>query len=285
MTAEPDIATDYDDRGIRAAYAVMIELGQVLGAYRNSFVLVGGAVPHLLFPDADPRHVGTLDIDLTLNPERLAEGAYADFVELLEKAGYQRDIDGLKPFQLSRTVEVAEGLPIPVIIDLLMPREAKTTKNKPKLVPGLRVQGIDGGTVALTHTITKTLTGAMPDGRNNSVELLVASIPALLVMKGYALVQRDKKKDAYDIYYSARNFPGGPEALSEACRELLKDDVALEGFRNIAGKFKAEDDFGPATVKMFLAESDLLGDMTIEQVQVDAFRQVRAWLVALQLAG
>ena len=52
----------------------------------------------------------------------------------------------------------------------------------------------------------------MPDGRPNRVELLVATISALLVMKGYALDGRDKAKDAYDIYFCIRSFPGGREA-------------------------------------------------------------------------
>jgi len=100
-------------------------------------------------------------------------------------------------------------------------------------------------------------------------------------MKGYALVQRDKKKDAYDIYYCVRNYRGGPALLAADCRPLLGDSAARTGYQNIAGKFRAEDDYGPATVRMFLEGSALLGGMTPEQIEVDAYRQVRAWLDAL----
>ena len=123
----------------------------------------------------------------------------------------------------------------------------------------------------------------MPDGRENRVELLVATIPALLVMKGYALIGRDKKKDAYDIYFSVRNYHGGPGALAADCMPLLDDAVARKGFENIAGKFRKEADFGPSTVRMFLEESSGLGEMTPEQVQTDAFMQVSAWLRTLGL--
>lgn len=41
----PDLARDYDDRGSAATWSVLIELGQVLGTYRQKFVVVGGAVP------------------------------------------------------------------------------------------------------------------------------------------------------------------------------------------------------------------------------------------------
>lgn len=279
----PDRARDYDERGAAAAYSVLIELGQVLGAHRQKFVIVGGAVPWLLMPNASPSHIGTLDVDLNLSPEALSEGEYATLIESLENAGYERDADDLKPFQLRRWVQLDEGAAIPVLIDLLMPDDANPRKNRPPLVDGLRVIEASGGRIALDHYVARHLEGKMPDGRDNAVDLLVASIPAFLVMKGYALVGRDKKKDAYDIYFSVRNFDGGPQKLAEDCRALLGDESAIMGYRNIASKFRHEDDFGPQTVKAFLAESDALGDLTAEQVQVDAYRQVRAWLGAMGL--
>lgn len=279
----PDIARDYDARGSAAAFSVLIELGQVLGAYRQKFVIVGGAVPWLLMPNVRPSHIGTLDVDLNLSPEALSAGEYASLIESLETAGYERGADDLKPFQLRRWVRLDAGEPIAILIDLMMPDDAKTRKNRPPLVDGLRVIEASGGRVALDHNVVRHIEGRMPDGRNNSVDLLVASIPAFLVMKGYALIGRDKKKDAYDIYFSVRNFDGGPIGLAEACKELLADESVTTGYRNIAGKFQHEDDFGPQTVKAFLAESEALGEMTAEQIQVDAFMQVRAWLRALGL--
>jgi hypothetical protein len=104
-------------------------------------------------------------------------------------------------------------------------------------------------------------------------------------MKGFALVQRDKKKDAYDIYYCVRQFAGGPEALASECVPLLEDPVAREGYLNIAGKFNQEDGYGPETVRLFVEGSDALGDMTPDQIRTDAFRQVQAWLKALGLVS
>lgn len=282
--SKPDIALHYDERGSAAVYSVLIELGQVLGAYRDHFVIVGGAVPWLLMPDALPSHIGTLDIDLNLSPDALSEGKYATLIECLEKAGYERDIDDLKTYQLRRWVKLDDGEPVAIIVDLLMPQDAKFKKNKPPFVAGLRVIEASGGRVALDHHVIRHIQGKMPDGRSNEVDLLIASIPAFLVMKGYALIGRDKKKDAYDIYFSVRNFAGGPAALAESCRALLSDKSVVEAYQHIASKFRNEDDFGPQTVKVFLAESEALGEMTSEQVQVDAFMQVRAWLKALGIA-
>jgi hypothetical protein len=275
---EPKAANDYDDMGARAVYSVLLEIGQVLGAYRDRFVVIGGAVPWLLLPDAEPAHVGTLDIDLSLDAQALGEGDYKNLVESLQAAGYQRAAQGMKWFQLRRTVQLDGDEPVAVIIDLLMPREAKFRRNKPPLLANFAVQKADGAGVAMRSFVRHRFDGTMPDGRHNTVELRVASIPALLVMKGYALVGRDKHKDAYDIYFSVREFEGGPHALAEACRPLLGDPVALEGFKHIAGKFADDAAFGPVTVRQFLRDSAALGEMTADQVQVDAYRQVRAWL-------
>lgn len=280
--SEPAVAADYDDRGARAAHAVLVELGQVLGAHRDAMVVIGGTVPYLLLPDAEPAHVGSLDIDLDLDTEKLADHGYADLIEKLDAAGYERSVAGLKPFQLRRTVDPRDGgEPIAVIVDLLMPKGARTAKNRPKLVEGFRVQEADGGEIALRHNLRLLIAGTMPDGRKNEVEMLVASIPALLVMKGYALVQRDKKKDAYDIYFCIRNHKDGITALAAECARLLGDPVARQSFSNIAGKFGREDAFGPQTVRLFVEGSNALGEMTPAQVQEDAFRQVRAFLEAL----
>lgn len=283
--SEPDTAADYRERDAQAAYCVLIEIGQVLGAYRGKFVVVGGAVPWLLLKDAAPPHVGTLDIDLDLDPDALGEGEYAAFVETLERAGYERGVEGLKKFQLRRRIKVDAGEPIAVIVDLLMPREAHPPRNKPPIVDDFAVQKADGAAIALECHVSVSLKGKMPDGRNNTVDVLVATIPALLVMKGYALTGRDKKKDAYDIYYSIRNYPGGAEKLAEECRFLLDNQIARDGFNRIASKFSTVDDFGPQTVREFVKESAALGDMTPDQVQTDAYQQVRAWLKALGLVA
>lgn len=280
---EPQMAGDYHERDVRAAYAVLIEIGQVLGAWRDKFVIVGGAVPWLLLRGARPQHIGTLDIDLDLNPDTLANGEYATLVETLERHDYERGKAGLKPFQLRRWVKLDDGEPVGVLVDLLMPRGARGDQNEVKLVEGLRVQGAPGGGIALAHHVTHRLEGIMPDGRLNTVELLVATIPALLVMKGYALAGRNKKKDAYDIYFSVRNFGGDPATLGAECALLMGDEVARKGFEHVAGKFRHAEDFGPVTVRRFLEESSALGEMTPDQVQTDAYMQVSALLRALSL--
>src|SRR5687767_4467543 len=106
---EPQTAGDYQEREVQAVKSVLIELVQVCGGLSRGFVVVGGSVPWLLLDAGEPPHVGTIDIDLDLDPEALSEGRYASLIEQLVKRGYQRGQEGLKPFQLRRSVPIDEG--------------------------------------------------------------------------------------------------------------------------------------------------------------------------------
>lgn len=280
---EPQSANDYDDRTTEAVRSVLIEVGQILGSFEGRFAVVGGAVPWLLLREAEMRHIGTLDVDLSLDAEALGDGEYVNLVEALQAHGYQQRED-LRRFQLVRTVPSRDAGPdIDIVVDFLMPRDAEIARNDPPLVSEFAVQRAHGADLALRYSENVTLDGEMPDGSRNSVRIAVASIPALLAMKGFAIDRRMKRKDAYDIYFCIRNYPGGPIALVESTSPLLNVQAAREGYRLISAKFRAIDDFGPTSVRIFVEGSDALGDRTADQWQQDAFGQVDVWLTALGL--
>ena len=280
---EPQSAADYDDRTTAAVKSVLVEIGQILGSFNGKFAVIGGAVPWLLLSEADTPHVGTVDVDLGLDPSALGDGEYVRLVEALQKHGYHQR-ESLRRFQLVRTVPASDGGPdIDVVVDFLMPREAEIVRNTPPLISQFAVQRADGADLAIRFYQMVAIDGDMPGGGRNRVRVAVASIPALLAMKGHAINNRLKHKDAYDIYYSIRHFPDGMEALVEATRPLLQVPSARRGYGFISDKFRDVDDFGPTSVRRFVEESDLLGELTVDQWQQDAFGQVDAWLKGLGL--
>ena len=231
------------------------------------------------------RHVGTMDIDLCLDAAALGDGDYARLVDLLMEHGYSQD-ESRREFQLVRRGVQAwdGGLPIDVVVDFLMPASVAIAKNRPPFVKGFRVIPASGAGLALGSSETIDLEGEMPGGAINRVKIPVASVPALLAMKGFALDGRLKRKDAYDVYYCVRNYPSGPDALAEACRSLLRyEEDAAAGYKHIDSKFETVDSFGPVSVRRFVEESDVLQERTPDQWQQDAFGQVDAWLCALGL--
>jgi len=280
---EPQSAADYDDRTTAAVKSVLIEIGQILGSFKGKFAIIGGAVPWLLLANEDMPHVGTLDVDLGLDAESLGDGEYATLIGALQGHGYvQRD--GLRRFQLVREVPAREeGPAIDVVVDFLMPRDAEIVKNDPPILSNFAVQRADGADLAMRFYELVAVEGAMPQGGTNRVEIAVCSIPALLAMKGHALVGRHKQKDAYDIYYCVRNYPDGIEALAQRCIPLLEHASGERGFRKIAEKFDAFEGYGPTCVRLFVQDTQVLGNRTPEQWQRDAFGQIDALLRAMAL--
>jgi hypothetical protein len=280
---EPQSAADYDDRTTAAVKTVLVEIGQIPGTFKGKFAVIGGAVPWLLLDNEDMPHVGTLDVDLSLDAEALGDGEYAMLIEALMRHGY-RQREELRRFQLVRRVPVADGgAPIDVVVDFLMPRNVEIVKNVPPLISDFAVQRAGGADLAVRFHQMVAIAGPMPAGGNNRVEIAVCSIPALLAMKGHAMQGRYKQKDAYDIYCCVRNYPDGIAALAEACRPLLAHASGKRGYRHIAEKFDMVNGYGPTCVRRFVEDTRILGDHTLDQWQQDAFGQIDAWLRALGL--
>ena len=146
---EPQHADDYGDRTTTAVRRVLVEIGQILGSFRDKFAVIGGAVPWLLLDNSDMAHVGTMDIDIGLDAEALGDGEYASLVDSLMKHGYEQR-QALRYFQLVKRIDAADGgAPIDVVLDFLMPRDANIAKNWPPLVDKFAVQRADGVGLAL----------------------------------------------------------------------------------------------------------------------------------------
>ncbi|SDB31800.1 hypothetical protein SAMN03159382_02626 [Pseudomonas sp. NFACC23-1] len=149
MQQEPQSASDYEDRTTAAVKAVLVEMGQILGSFKGKFAVIGGAVPWLLLAHNDMQHVGTLDVDLSLDAEALGDGEYATLVEALMGNGYEQRGE-LRRSQLVRQVPVNDGgAPIDVIVDFLMPRDAEIIQNKPPILNDFAVQRADGADLAM----------------------------------------------------------------------------------------------------------------------------------------
>jgi len=68
--------TDYNQRGVKAAYSVMLEIIRILGEYKGNMVLIGGWVPQLLFQNTGELHIGSIDVDLAFDHKRITDDAY-----------------------------------------------------------------------------------------------------------------------------------------------------------------------------------------------------------------
>jgi hypothetical protein len=259
---------DYSAELVQAARAVLIEVMHVLGEYRGEIVLVGGWVPELLLPDARQRHVGSIDIDLALDHRLFPPSGYRKLKELLESRGYR---EGGQPYIFFRTVTVA-GRSIEVEVDFLAGEYEGTGKaHRTQPVQDVRARKARGCELAFDLSKEITVTGALPDGGQDSVRVRIASIVPFLVMKANALADRMKEKDAWDIYYCLMNFPGGVRAIAEEFQPHRTNGLVREAMAKLREKFASPGHVGPK----FVADFEEVADSEERaRLQRDAFEQV-----------
>ncbi len=269
---------DYSQQATRAAYMVMLELVHILGEYRNDIVLVGGWVPELLFSKAQPRHIGSTDVDLAVNHRTIDEEKYRTILEYLREHSY---VDGSQPFIFFRTVMV-DGRPIRVQVDLLSGEYGGAGKQRRhQSVQNIKARKARGCDLAFLMAEDVKIEGALPNGGKDSVSVKVAGIVPFLVMKGMALADRLKAKDAWDIVFCLRNYRGGNAALAEAFRPHLRNNLLAEGMAKIHDKFQSVTHVGPVSC----ADFEEITDHEARDLRTrDAFERVNDLLQRLGIA-
>ncbi len=279
MLPEPRHEDDYEPRQVAAAKRVIVDVMQVLAAFEDCLVLVGGWVPDLVIGGTEEAHVGSIDVDLALDVTKLGGGRYAEMLKLL--LATKRYGPGGKDFQYVTEVDLRDGEPaVRVELDFLAPGDVKTAKNKPKLIEGFRVLKADGCDAAFYSPLTMKLSGQMIGGAKNTVSLRVASVPDFLVMKAIALAKRDKPKDAYDICYCLDHFRGGIPQLARAWRDrLAPGSLVTRSVGILREKFGGVDSYGPMQVVEFRDETD---DMVRDEQARRAFELVQRFLSEIE---
>lgn len=221
--------TDYAAAAVAAAKSVLIELVHLLGEYRDEIVVVGGWVPELLIGSESEPHVGTLDVDLALNHRTLSDAGYRTIHKLLVSRGYQQHDE--QPFIYYRRVKIGSN-ELVVQVDLLAGEYGGTEKkHRTQKIQDIRPRKARGCDLALELNREVTLEGELPGGGRDRVQVRVASIVPFLVMKGMALHDRLSEKDAWDIYYCLKNYPGNLDGLAEEFRPHLQDGLVQEGLQ------------------------------------------------------
>lgn len=259
---------DYIAEAVEAARSVMIELVHLLGEYRDEIVVIGGWVPELLLQEKSKPHVGSMDVDLALDHRKLQEGGYRTIRELLLGRGY---VPGKQPFIYYRKLRRGD-LDVSVQVDLLAGEyEGAGRSHRHQQMQDVHARKVRGCDLAFNNPIEVTIEGNLPDGGRDSVRIRVASIVAFLVMKGMALDDRLKEKDAWDIYYCVQNYPGGLDALAEAVRPFLSNTLVKEGLQKIAKHFASISHLGPQSVADFEGLTEM---EERELIQRDAFERV-----------
>ena len=212
-------------------------------------------MPDLLVRGADVKHIGSIDVDLALDAEKLDEGRYAELLKLLLDTGrYNR---GGKAFQLVTEVPLEDGeAPVQVEVEFLAPAQVKMQKNHPKLIEDFRVLQFPACAVAFQAPVDTEIAGQMTHGAENRVRLRVASLPDFVIMMAHAIGGRDKPKDVYDLCYCLDDYPGGIAALAGEWRKRRGEPLIEQAIQILREKFETVKHFGPLQLVIFHDAND-----------------------------
>jgi hypothetical protein len=254
---------------VEAARRVLIELWTLLAGFADAMTVVGGSAPPLLTGDQpDDPYVGTLDVDLVIDPIGVPDDVYRTIAELLRERGYVQ-LD--QPFRWLRTVTVDERR-IDVEVDLLAPATPRSgVSHRHERIGGEPLaRRTDGAELVRTGHVTHEIAGLLPDGRRNRVAVRVATPAAIVILKALAMGQRDKPKDAYDIDYLLAHV--GIEEVADGIAAFGGVDVVARARVILAQRFASIDAIGPASVALYRRQP--LGSSAADEIAALAFARV-----------
>ncbi|MCF7942238.1 MAG: hypothetical protein K9M84_11530 [Spirochaetia bacterium] len=122
-----------------------------------------------------------------------------------------------------------------------------------------------------------TVEAPRPDGAIDTARVNVVALVPYVVMKTAAM-GRGKAKDAYDIYFLLKHYPGGAKQLALEFSGSSETPVVREMKEKLSEKFASVNHAGPVDVANFMDVSDT---QEIEMIHRDAFEQVQALLSSI----
>ena len=263
--------TGRKEKIIKATRQVLLEVFKLLENFHESLILVGGWVPIMLIPDAEDKHIGTLDVDLVINDKSLIETGSETIEDILLANDYHH---GAELGRYFKKIEVDEKS-IVVPVDFFASEQRYIPRNEFVDITGIQAITSPGSELSFEANEKINIEGNLPDGSHYSTVIKSAGIAALIVMKAHAMNIRKKAKDAYDIWFCLANYPGNVERIANAFKPHVGKDSVKTALALLSENFKSIDDRGPRDVVREEGSSDPDYRMFLQQ---DSFQRVQALL-------
>ncbi len=227
--AKPATFNEYTDEYTVDCERVLVTLLRGLGPWKESVFLIGGLTPRYLVAakhPAAPAHAGTLDVDIVIDLQILADTAgYRTFEENLRRMKFERSTNDAGQ-KLSWRWQTCTEQGALMVVELLA--------DAPKIAGG-RVEPLPtkGRVSALNiphssivfdlHEATE-IQAELLDGAGTVVEVVRhANLISFTCLKAFAFDQRFERKDAHDIVYCIEHVPEGLDGAAEMFRNALEE--------------------------------------------------------------
>lgn len=225
--AKPPTLDGYSEQHTLDCERVLVTLLRGLGPWKDSVYLIGGLTPRYLVParpPAVPAHAGTMDVDIVIDLQILADTrAYQTLEENFRKLGFERAVND-KQQKLSWRWQTRTEHGAAMVLELLA--------DAPEIAGG-RVQELptEGTISALNiphssivfdqHQVTAIRAELLGDNGIAAEPIKHANLLSFTCLKAFALDQRNERKDAHDLVYCIEHAPGGLDAAAESFRKEL----------------------------------------------------------------
>jgi hypothetical protein len=235
-----------------------------VGPWGNKLILIGGMTPRYLVGSAPvdiEDHVGTTDVDIVVGVALATDEdeAYRNLQQNLKDAQFAPFKDPDTGQELSfrwvrdvDTVRVALEFFCPVGDGKPGQLARNPGKNVGSKISAIRTRGAE---LAGSDHFEVELSGELLDhaGIQQSVKVKVTGLLPFLVLKAFALDERDKAKDSYDIVWTLDAFGEGPRS---AAAEVAKSPVighpdVVAAMAHLRNHFQSTTHRGPSQYAIF----------------------------------
>lgn len=223
--AKPATFDGYSDQYTKDCERVLVTLLRGLGPWKESVYLVGGLTPRYLVaarPPAVPPHAGTMDVDIVIDLQILADtDAYHTLEENLKKMGFERAENEQKQ-KLSWRWQTRTEHGALMILELLADApDIAGGKVQPLPTEGtISALNIPHSSIVFDlHQITEIQVELLGENGVATEKIRHANLVSFTCLKSFAFDQRNERKDAHDLIYCIEHAPEGLDAVADAFRK------------------------------------------------------------------
>ena len=220
-----------------------------IGPWGGRCALFGGLVPGILVPNPPlslAPHIGTRDVDLALRVAALSDDRemYRTLKANLKEIGLKQSEAS---FRWQREVE-GVSVEVELFVPVSDPEQFGKIQKKPIEQSGssLTALGVFGLEWIESDLQIISDEGPLLDGRGiKRVDLRICGPAMLLALKAWALTERNKAKDGYDVVWMLKAL--GPDAIAARFREsgIGNSSFGVEALSKLESCFSTYQHTGP----------------------------------------
>lgn len=224
---KPENIDGYNDDYTAECERVLVTLLSGLGPWKDSVYLIGGLVPRYLVrerPPEVPPHAGTLDVDVVISLEILADtDAYHSLEENLKRMKFERAENKGQKVSWRWQAHTEHGMT--VVLELIAD-DPKTSGGRVQPLPtngNISALNIPHASMVFDlHEVIEIRAQLLGDNGIAIEKVRYADLVSFTCLKAFAFNQRHERKDAHDLVYCLEHAAGGVEAAVQKFRDALK---------------------------------------------------------------